>query len=119
VKFKVDENLPTEFAPLLREYGFEADTVEDEHLNGSNDSILAERSRAEGRVFVTLDLDFANIRSYPPGDYPGIVVLRSKSQDKVTLISVMRRLIPVLLKTSPNRQLWIVEHDRIRYHGDD
>jgi hypothetical protein len=43
LKFKVDENLPTEYAPILREAGFEADTVSDEKLSGAGDSVLCER----------------------------------------------------------------------------
>jgi hypothetical protein len=37
LKFKVDENLPTEYAPILREAGFEADTVSDEKLSGAGE----------------------------------------------------------------------------------
>ena len=33
MKFKVDENIPTEYASILREAGFEADTVSDEKLS--------------------------------------------------------------------------------------
>ena len=50
MKFKIDENLPTEYAPILREAGFEADTVSDEKLSGAGDSALSERCRAEDRV---------------------------------------------------------------------
>jgi hypothetical protein len=35
---KIDENLPREYASLLRDARFEADTVEDEGLAGSDDS---------------------------------------------------------------------------------
>jgi predicted nuclease of predicted toxin-antitoxin system len=66
LKFKVDENLPTEYAPILREAGFEADTVSNEKLSGVGDSVLSERCRAEDRVLMTLDLDFANVQAYPP-----------------------------------------------------
>jgi hypothetical protein len=66
LKFEVDENLPTEYAPILREAGFEADTVSDEKLSGAGDSVLSERCRAEDRVLMTLDLDFANVQAYPP-----------------------------------------------------
>jgi predicted nuclease of predicted toxin-antitoxin system len=66
LKFKIDENLPTEYAPILREAGFEADTVSDEKLSGAGDSVLSERCRAEDRVLMTLDLDFANVQAYPP-----------------------------------------------------
>jgi predicted nuclease of predicted toxin-antitoxin system len=44
LKFKVDKNLPTEYASILREAGFEADTVSDEKLSGAGDSVLFERS---------------------------------------------------------------------------
>jgi predicted nuclease of predicted toxin-antitoxin system len=43
LKFKIDENLPTEYAQILREAGFEADTVSDEKLSGVGDSVLSER----------------------------------------------------------------------------
>jgi predicted nuclease of predicted toxin-antitoxin system len=118
LKFKVDENLPAEHAAILREAGHEADTVADQKLSGSDDSTLAERCRTEDRTFLTLDLDFANVQSYPPKSHAGIIVFRSKSQDKLTLISLLRRLLPVLGGRSPNGQLWIVERDRIRYRED-
>jgi predicted nuclease of predicted toxin-antitoxin system len=118
LRFKIDQNLPAEYAALLREAGFEADTVDDEGLSGADDLDISGRGRAEGRVLVTLDLGFSDIRSYPPQEYSGIVVLRSKAQDKITLISMLRRLLPVLQKRSPERQLWIVEPDRIRFRED-
>ena len=78
MKLKIDENLPGECAEILRDGGFEADRVADERLTGAEDSAIAVRSQAEGRVLITLDLDFANIRAYPPAEYAGIIVLRSK-----------------------------------------
>jgi len=41
--------------------GFEADTVSDEKLSGAPDSVPSERCRAEDRVLMTLDLDFATV----------------------------------------------------------
>lgn len=78
MKFKLDQNLPAECASLLRKAGFEADTLEDEGLAGAVDTLIAERCRSENRGLVTLDLGFSDIRSYPPGEYCGIVVLRTK-----------------------------------------
>jgi predicted nuclease of predicted toxin-antitoxin system len=118
LKFKVDENLPTEYASILRVAGFEADTVSDEKLSGATDSVVSERCCAEDRVLMTLDLDFANVQTYAPKSHPGIVVFRSKSQDKPTLVALLKRLVPVLLQLSPKHQLWIVEPDRIRYREE-
>lgn len=111
MRIKIDENLPAEYAALLREAGFGADTVAD-------DSVISEHCCAGGRVLVTLDLGFSDIRSYPPQDHLGIVVIRSKAQDKIKLISMLRRLLPVLREMSPEKRLWIVEADRIRFRED-
>jgi len=82
LKLKIDENLPVDCAVILRDAGFEADTVFDERLVGADDSAIASCSRAEDRVLVTFDLDFSNIRAYPPSKHAGIIVLRPKRQDK-------------------------------------
>jgi len=56
---------------------------------------------------MTLDLDFANVQAYPPKSHPGIVVFRPESQDKPTLVALLKRLVPVLLQLSPKHQLWM------------
>ncbi|MEB3191501.1 MAG: DUF5615 family PIN-like protein [Snowella sp.] len=60
MKFKIDENLPTEFAEILQECGYDAMTVYQQKLKGEKDPILLEICQQEGRILVTLDLDFAN-----------------------------------------------------------
>jgi predicted nuclease of predicted toxin-antitoxin system len=119
VRFKIDENLPVEAAEILKSAGFDAHTVADEDLTGANDETVAGSSRSEGRILVTLDLDFANIRAYPPGEHAGIVVLRVKHQDKPTVLVHLRRLMTALARRDPTGELWIVEGNRIRFrHGD-
>lgn len=114
MNFKIDENLPVEAALILRERGFEADTVWDESLSGADDETIANRVRAENRILVTLDLDFSNIRSYPPDEYAGIIVLRLKTQEKSTVLSYIKRIGTALQQRTPDGELWIVQHDRIR-----
>ncbi len=118
MKFKIDENLPDECAELLRTAGFETHTIEDEKLSGVDDSTVAECCRLEQRVFVTLDLDFANVMTYPPSSQPGIIVLRTKLQDKATIVALLNRVIRVLPIRDPSGELWIVEQDRIRFRQD-
>ena len=115
MRIKTDENLPAEAAATLRECGLDAETVWDESLVGSDDEGLAARVRSEGRVLLTLDLDFANIRAYPPDQYPGIIVLRLKSQDKASVVAYVSRIAAALEERSPDGELWIVEGDRIRF----
>ena len=115
MKFKTDENLPVEAAAILREAGFDVETVWDEALSGAADEIIPARVKTECRILITLDLDFANIKAYPPDRHAGIVILRPKTQDKSTVVAYIRKLVAVLQHRSPSGQLWIVQRDRIRF----
>jgi len=71
MRFKTDENLHPELAEFLQERGHDAVTVWQEELRGRPDAELAEVCRREERALVTLDLDFADIRAYPPDEWTG------------------------------------------------
>ena len=88
MRFKVDENLPIEVAEALRQAGHDAATVLEQHYGGSADARLAALCQRESRILVTLDMDFADIRAYPPAEFPGLVVLRLRI---VSLLRVVRR----------------------------
>ena len=114
MQFKMDENLPLQLKELFAEAGHDAVTVLDQGLGGAPDSSIASVCLAEGRVLVTQDLDFADIRTYPPEQCHGIVVFRLSNQSRDTLLSVGARLLESLTGGSLGGQLWIVEDQRIR-----
>ncbi len=114
MKFKIDENLPLKLAEALRDSGYEADTVADEGLSGASDTVISDVLKQEQRALVTLDLDFSNIRAYPPVDYFGIIILRAHLQDKHSVLELARKFIPMLGIQSLQGSLWIVEPGRIR-----
>jgi predicted nuclease of predicted toxin-antitoxin system len=115
VKFKIDENLPVDAAITLLDAGFDAETIRDENLSGVDDQVVAAKVQSEGRVLVTLDLDFSNIQAYPPNQFAGIIVLRLKAPDKATVLAYMHRAVAVLRQRSPVGELWIIQHDRVRF----
>ena len=119
VKLKVDENLPAEVVTILAQAGHDAATVLDQGMGGAPDGQIAERCQKEGRAVVTLDADFADIRSYPPYNFPGLIVLRLRRQDKLHVLAVCERLATALSSGKLEGTLWIVEADRIRIRGDE
>jgi predicted nuclease of predicted toxin-antitoxin system len=114
LKFKVDENLPTEVAELLAGAGHDAVTVGEQRMAGRAHPDLAAVCRREDRAVVTLDLDFSDIRVYPPADYAGIIVLRLARLDKRRVLAVLQRLLPLLESEPLIGKLWIVEEASIR-----
>jgi predicted nuclease of predicted toxin-antitoxin system len=119
VRCKVDENLPIDAAALLRGAGHECQTVYDEALAGAPDQRVIDTCRAEGRTLLTLDLDFADLRTYPPAEYPGIIVLRPAEPDKEHVLRLLARTLPVLEHEAVVHSLWIVEETRVRIRRSD
>ena len=117
LKFKVDENLPVDIVDCLQSVNYDAMTVIAQKLKGTNDSNIASICKKEGRIIVTLDTDFADIQTYPPSEYPGIMVIRVNSQSKRHIIDIFAQTIPLLEKESIDRSLWIVEETRVRIRG--
>lgn len=114
MRFKLDENLPIELAELFHRSGHDAQTVFDEGLAGAEDAEIASVCVRERRAIVTLDMDFADIRAYPPPEYAGIVVFRLGDQARDHVLRVGSRFLRALSRTSLDGQLWIVEESRIR-----
>lgn len=88
--------------------------MNDQGLTGNPDTNLAAVCAKEGRAFITCDLDFSDIRAYPPDKYPGIMVIRSDRQDKPTMVELFRPVLDLLAKEQVNQRLWIIEKDRVR-----
>ncbi len=114
MRCKIDEHLPLEIKDLLVQYQHDSVTVAEQGMAGSIDPDVAQVCRKEGRALLTLDLDFSDIRAYPPEDYHGIVVFRPTIQSITTLVRLTTRLLTLLEREPLVGHLWIVEDDRVR-----
>lgn len=117
MKFKIDENLPIEVAQLLQEAGHDVFTVHEQGMVGAKDLALAQVCQSENRAIVTLDTHFADIRTYPPENYSGLIVLRVARQDKPHVLEVMRRVLKLFSTEILEGKLWIVDEKRVRVRG--
>ena len=117
MRAKLDENMPVDAAPLLAGAGWSVATVHDEGLVGARDHLIITACQAEGRVLFSLDLDFADIRYYPPEKHEGIVVLRPVEPDRDSILALLTAALPLLVAEPVRQRLWIVEPERIRIRG--
>jgi len=98
MKFKIDENTPLEVAELLRKAGYDSTTVPEQNLSGTSDASLAAICLKEERILVTLDNDFADIRTYPPDEFSGIMVMRLNRQDKLHVLEIFSQAMHLFPK---------------------
>ncbi|MFG0282872.1 MAG: DUF5615 family PIN-like protein [Phycisphaerales bacterium JB039] len=131
MRFKLDENLPAAAAAVLRDAGFEVETVRDEDMEGAPDSDVIARCKTEGRCLVTLDAEFGNPLLYPPEEHRGIVLLRLPPRaDRAVILRTIETLRDALMMDreangmrlglpGPDGRLWVIQPGRVRlYQGD-
>jgi len=90
---KLDENLGTTHADMVRQAGHTVDRVTDEGLSGAIDPVVWQQVLEEGRFFITLDLDFSDVRKFPPGTHPGLLLLRPRNKSRDAVVEVLERVL--------------------------
>ena len=114
MRFKVDENLPSEIVADLRAAGHDADTVFDEGLAGAPDTTVMARVQAEGRAIITMDKGIADVRAYPPALYGGLILLRPRTTGRLAILALIRKHLPTLMASPLAGHLYIVTDTSIR-----
>lgn len=96
--------------------GDEALHVQDLGLGDATDAVIATYAQDHGFVLVTRDLDFADVRAYPPATHAGIVVLRLPEHTVAAEIKAIfsRLLLHRDIVERVSGHLAIVEADRVR-----
>lgn len=112
--FKTDENLPDEIVVMLVNSGHDAATVFQQKMKGTSDPELFNICNQEKRILVTLDTDFSDIRTYPPRQHHGIIVLRISNQSKRNVLNIFQSIILALRNEPIDKHLWIVEENKLR-----
>lgn len=114
MKFKVDENLPAELAADIKAAGHDAATVFDQGMIGDVDSAIMSHVQSEGRVILTMDKGIADVRAYPPAQYPGIVLFRPGNMGRSQTLAFVRQHLPALLQSALSGHLFVVSDSGIR-----
>lgn len=76
MRIKLDENLPLSLVESLVQLGHDADSVQQEGLQGSPDAGVWAAAQADKRFLVTQDLDSSDLRQFAPGTHHGILLVR-------------------------------------------
>ena len=93
MKIKLDENMPVSASRVFAARGHECEHALDEDLGGHTDAHLYRVCLKEGRMLVTLDRGFGDIRLYRPGTHHGIVILRPRRQSPAAIATLISTLL--------------------------
>jgi predicted nuclease of predicted toxin-antitoxin system len=95
------------------------DTVLDEQLGGRKDPVVVEAASGDDRMVITLDRGVGDIRNFPPGSHGGVLILRPVSQDPVSILTLVARVLAAHELDEFSRCVAIVEPQRVRVRRPD
>lgn len=119
MKIKLDENLSLQLKPFLTALSHDVHTTAEEGLLSKSDTVVGSAAKAEGRMLFTLDLGFGDLRKYPPGTHPGIILFRPKSNGPLSVNEFVQTFVKETdLQTLAGCNA-VVENTRVRVRRPD
>ena len=116
MKFLLDANMPRSALAALRNFGHVVDHVREIGLGDATDDRIAASALAFEAVLVSRDLDFADVRRFPPEVTQGILVLRLPDDTRSDEVSaVLSQFLGSALLVRLPGHLVILEGDRVRF----
>ena len=114
VRVKVDEDLPTDIADMLRAAGYDAETVHAQGHSGLPDDQLWPQVQQEQRMLLTADKGFANAQVYPPGSHAGVVLFRLSRESRAGYVRLAQVLLARVKLEDIAGAIVVVSPDAIR-----
>ena len=117
LRFFADHCIPSSVIRMLSKPGHEVFRLRDHISTDSPDPMVIEKAQEIGAILISLNGDFADIVTYPPANYKGIIALQVRNHPEV-IPDLMERLKDYLT-THDNMEhyrgkLLIAEVHRIR-----
>ena len=117
LRFFADHCVSNYIMRALRDRDYEVFRLKDHIPQDSPDGIVILKARQLGAILLSLNGDFADIVTYPPSDYKGIIALQVRNHPEI--IPQMMERLSGYLSDHPHMKhyegkLFLVEAHRIR-----
>jgi predicted nuclease of predicted toxin-antitoxin system len=120
LRFFADHCVSNSVIETLRDAGYEILRLKDHIPTDSSDSVVISMAQELDATLISLNGDFADIVTYPPEKYKGIIALQVRNHPEV-IPQIMSKLIDFLSSNSDEEyyagKLLLVESHRIRVRG--
>ncbi len=99
---------------LLRSWGHDVLTAQEVGLAGKPDEEILAYATVHERVLITIDMDFSNIRHYPPKSHKGIIVVKIRPRNANQVYKVLEHLLNNIEPDRLSKSLVIVDQSKYR-----
>lgn len=110
MRFLIDENVRKEVKDFLESAGHDISIV----TAGSEDEKVAQLAKETKRIILTHDQHFADIITYPPQEYSGIIRIKIHPPSAAIIIDALNDLFQKLSPEQIDKKLIILEESGFR-----
>jgi predicted nuclease of predicted toxin-antitoxin system len=114
-----DENILVPTISFLRDLGHDVRGVEDVDLGSAPDEAIFAHARQHGRVLLTYNEDFVDLRELVGVQHPGIIRLRIRNQRAWHVHPILQAALEHLVATDMKNTLVTVSDHRVRIRRTD
>jgi predicted nuclease of predicted toxin-antitoxin system len=110
IRFLIDENVRKEVAEFLKLCGHDVLVVS----SGAKDEEIARLAKQTKRIILTHDQHFADILTYPPEEYSGIIRIKIHPPTSHAIIKALKDFLPQISRDKLDKKLVILEKEGFR-----
>jgi predicted nuclease of predicted toxin-antitoxin system len=114
MNFFIDECVYRVTTQLLRNWGHDVLTAQEAGLAGKSDEDILAYAVTHQRVLITIDMDFSNIRRFPPKSYIGIIVLKIRPRAAEKVYKVLAQVLRDVNGEQLSKSLVIIDQSKYR-----
>ena len=114
MNFLADECVYSITTQSLRTWGHNVLTAQEIGLAGKPDETILTYAVEHRRVLITIDMDFSNIRRYPPKSHTGIIVLKIRPRSVEKVHNVLAQVLRDVSAEQLGKSLVIVDQGKYR-----
>lgn len=115
MKFLADVPIPQSLVAWLRARGHEGYHAAEASLAQASDVFLLARAKHEGRVVLTMDLDFPRLLALTAAHSPSVILFRLPDARPERLSDLLAIHLSSLLPHLERGAIAVIEPDRIRF----
>jgi len=114
MNFLTDECVYNITTQLLRSWRHDVLTTQEVGLAGKPDENILAYAVEHKRILLTIDMDFSNIRRFPPANHTGIIVLKIRPRIVEKVHQVLAQVLRDIDMEKLGKSLVIIDQSKYR-----
>src|SRR6267378_2206490 len=114
MKLLADECVYNDTTQLLRSWDYDVLTAQEADLAGKSDENVLAYAVRHQRILITIDMDFSNLRRFPPRSYIGIIVSKIRPRIAEKIHAVLQQVLREVDEQRLSKSLVIIDQSKYR-----